>query len=90
MAILESPASLSLAAVWILPKVSHEVDGVPISISEDKTKSQTCPRCFFFSFLKHNILLKRQQMMYFQTIHSLKCLKFDAFFKQYIEFANNN
>lgn len=43
-----------------------------------------------FYFLKHNILLKRQQMMYFQTIHSLRNLKFDAFVKPYIAFANKN
>lgn len=30
--------------------------------------------------LKPDILLKRQQVTYFQTIHSLGCLKFVAFF----------
>lgn len=36
MAFLARPVSFSLAAVWIVPKVSYEVDGVPISIYEDR------------------------------------------------------
>lgn len=45
MAFLARPVIFSPTAVWIVPKVFYEVDGVPISIYEDRKTFQTYPRC---------------------------------------------
>lgn len=83
---MERPVCLSLAAVGIVPKVSYEVDGVPISIYEDKKKIPNLSQMFIFFETSHSI--KNTADGIFSNIHSQRSLKFSAFFKQYIAFAN--